>query len=481
MPRIELLLAFFVLMVVLFLFFEPKMLSFVVILTLTIMLSIKLLDLKFNLKRALFLSILVSLLSFLSLKISTSFAGSFFLLLAVMHFCSARGFIASGLFSSIPFLILEPDSIHFILISLILFRLYLATMNIKIVRLKLRDYVEAFIKFWLTSDPKFAERVLIEDSESFVSRARCLNIKNFKIISTDLHPGPFRNIGGAKLVEFLDSENLVYLHSPTSHERDPVSEEEIRKIKDSLSCDGEKIFPMTPFEVEGDRFKIFCIPFSKIRLIFVSGKERIDDFLLSSNNFVVDCHNANFFGELSEEERREIESLVRKVEEVVSSPEKEVKFSSVKIYCSTKSISRYVSAVMLEFSSGKYAIVVFDSNNVKREFRELVERRFSEIGFKAIVCSTDSHAKTGVRVRESYVPAGGCAEDYEVLEILLEKCKKAKFDVAEFKYFETKVEVRVLGKILEKLDNLAKIANRQIYLFFILVFLNFLLPLAKVI
>lgn len=354
-------------------------------------------------------------------------------------------------------------------------------MNIKIVKLKLRDYVEAFIKFWLTSDPRFAEKVLTEDSERFVSRVRCLSIKNFKIISTDLHPGPFRNIGGAKLVEFLDSKNSVYLHSPTSHQRDPVSLEEIRKIKDSIACDGEEIVPMAPFEIESEKFKIFCIPFNRIKLIFVSGKERIDDFLITSNDFIVDCHNANFFGELSEEERREIEKLVKRVEDIASPPEKEVKFSFVKLYCSTKSIAQYVCALMLEFSKVKYAIVVFDSNNVEPRFREFLEERFSEIGFKAIVCSTDNHAKTGVRIKESYVPAGGCAEDYEVVEILLEKCSKANFEIAEFKYSESKVEVRVLGEILQKLENLAKIADREIYIFFILVFLNFLLPIAKII
>lgn len=461
---------------------DLKALLFFITLTVTIACSIKLLKLRFNIRRLLFLSILVSLLSFFSFSIFDSFSGSFFLLLAVIYFCSERGLVASALVSAIPFLILEPQSLPIILLSATFFLLYLQILSVKVKNSTLREFVESFVKFWLTNNSKYAEETLKRNSELFKGRVRCLTINNFRLISTDFHPGPFRNVGGAKLINFLDSQNSAYLHSPTSHERDPVSEEDLRAIRDALSCNGIEMMPGEPFELESDNFKVFCFPFDKMRLIFVSGKRKIDDFLLDSKNFVVDCHNANFFGELNESEIAEIRELVRRAEKAKFEPARLVKGSCMKINARSESISNYISAILFDYSSVKFAIVIFDSNNVDVSFRELVERKFGELGFKAIICSTDNHSNTGLRVKESYKPAGACEEDYKFLDLLLEKVRNAEFENLFFRYAESRVEARIIGGTLKEIEVLANRSGKYVYLFFIFVFLSFLLaPLSKVI
>ncbi|TDA29348.1 MAG: hypothetical protein DSO00_04420, partial [Archaeoglobi archaeon] len=388
-------------------------------------------------------------------------------------------FIPAAAVSSIPYLILEPGSIVSILISSALFYLFLKLMEVRIKNSTMREFAERFVKFWLTEEAKYAEEILLRNSEEFEGRVKCLRMNDFRLVSTDFHPGPFRNVGGARLVNLFDLPNTVYIHSPTFHGRDPVSEEDVLRIREALSCNGVELKPMRPFELESENFRIYCLPFDKKRLIFVSGKERIDDFIVESENFVVDCHNANFFGDLEAEEVREIEQLVRKAEVMHSEPSDNVKGAFVKISAETDSISRYVSAVLLDYGSLKYAIVVFDSNNVEPQFREMVERRFSELGFTAIVCSTDNHSKTGIRVKESYRPAGGSKRDKELFEQLLEACKKAEFESVDFRYSESLVRAKVLGSLGDEIEKLSGRAGKYVYLFFVFIFLSWLLAIVS--
>ncbi len=453
---------------------ENKIIIFETLLLLTIAASRKLLGLKFDVKRSLFLTTLISFLSFISYKVFGTFSGSFFLLLAVIHFCSERGAIYSALVSSIPFLLLDFRSIPFLFISFILFYAYLLYLDFGW-NFGLRKYIEGFIRFWLTSDPSFVESVLSENSKVFEGKVRCLGIGNAKVISTDFHPGPFRNIGGAKLIDFLDLPNSVYLHSPTTHEKDPVSREDVLRIKNALKCDMEYLRPKRPFEIEGRNFKIFCLPFDKIKIIFVSGKKGIDDFEVESGNFVVDCHNANFYGALSKEEVEEIRDLVKKAEKI-ETDFVEAKYAFVKAYVESESIVNYVSAILLDMGE-RFAIVIFDSNNVDLIFRNKVEEEFAKIGFKTIVCSTDNHSKTGIRIKEAYKPAGGCKKDYEILENLIEKCKSVKFEKSDFTYSESKVAVKVLGDLLREFEKVSEKSDRYIRLFLLLAIISFLTPL----
>lgn len=478
LPKVRTLAIFYLIMAIFLLFYNFIVFMFLIALTATTFTAIPLIKLRFNLRRVLFLSILVSMLSFLSFAISGTFAGPFFLFLAVMYFCSERGFIFSVIISSIPFIAFQPTSVVFLILSTFLFYLYLRLlMSVRVGRSTMREFSEKFVKFWLTNDSKYAEEILIKNSEIYEGRVRCLRLNDFKIISTDFHPGPFRNVGGAKLVNLLDFPNAIYLHSPSTHERDPVSEEDLIKIRDSLKCDEIKLKPMKPFEIESKNFRVFCIPFDKIRLIFVSGKRRLDDFMLDSKKFVVDCHNANFFGDLEAGEIREIEELVRKAENTHSENVNGIRGSFVKMSAESESISKYISAILLDYGFVKYAVVVFDSNNINLGFREIVERRFHEIGFKAIVCSTDNHSKTGIRVKESYKPAGEAKDDLKLLDLLFENCKSAKFEELSFTYGESTVKVRVLGRVREEVESLAGKAGRYINLFFSLIILTWFLSI----
>lgn len=393
---------------------------------------------RFNLRRTLFFSniitFLATMLSFLKVPEAVTF-----LLVSTMYFCSERKILAQIFSASMIFALQSYKAVMTYLTSLIFLFIFLKIINKNYGKINIKEFVENFILCWLTSDPSFLEKVFERWSEVREGRVRCVCVNDFKIFTSDFHPGPFRNIGGSKILKNISKGKAIYLHSPTSHEMDPVEEFDY-----SLDCK-EKLEPMKPFKIEGENFEIFCIPFNKIRLIFVSGKKFIDDFELKSRNIVVDCHNSYMYN--CKVDVEEIERLVRLAENEKIERVNNKKFSFVKIYAESESICNYVAALLFDFDE-KFAVVVFDSNNMLKDFRDFIVNEFKKIGYTAIVSTTDNHEKTGIRARVSYKPAGSDKKDYEVLAKLLDECKKAEMMESEFYFGEKIVKAKVLGSSL---------------------------------
>ncbi|WP_456467727.1 DUF2070 family protein [Archaeoglobus sp.] len=414
------------------------------------LLGIKIAGLKFDLKRISFLAIFVSVLSFPALLIAGDVAASSFILFITFYFCSERKLLSFPL-SALPYLAVDPSvqTAAILTLSAILLVVYLKVLGTSVGKINIRDFVESFVLFWLTSKAEYMERFLLKHSENFEGRVRCLTVGDVRLVSTDFHPGPFRNVGGAKLVRTLSGKNSVYLHSPTSHAMNPVNGGEVAKIAGALRCSGERVKPLRPFAIHGKKFDVYCMPFDRLRLIFVSGKRHIDDFIVNSNNFVVDCHNAYESDyDPDEEEINEISQLVDMAEKRESLEVKNFRYGFVKMDAESESICGYVAAVLLDYDGERYAIVVFDSNNVDLTFRKHVESLFAGIGYRAIVVSTDNHEKTGIRAKQSYKPAGRCEEDWKIAEKLADRCRELELSEGRCRYSEGKVGIRVMGREL---------------------------------
>ncbi len=438
----------------------------------------KLIGLKFDVKRTFSLSIILVILSIPSILIFGTPSSSYFLFLSVLYFCSESGILRSSVLSLFPYILVDPSvtTVLVIFVSVLLLSLFLKILNKKVGVVNIRDFVESFILFWLTSEPRYMEKFFLNSSDNSVGKVRCISIGSAKLVSTDFHPGPFRNVGGALLVKKLYENGLIYLHSPTSHSKNPVAAFEVERIKSCIRCEDYKLKPMKPFKIEGKKFEVFCFPFDKIKLIFVSGKNAIDDFEVKSGSFVVDCHNAHVPGFNASSEVGEIENLI-KIAETKESFETNLKHSFFKLDVSTRSICNYISALLLDYSGERYALIIFDSNNIKLEFRKRVEREVRKIGYIPIVLSTDNHEKTGIRVKESYRPAGSCEEDWEAFRKILHKLKSPKFSESKCSYGESEVRIRTMSKRLIEDSKLAtNDAGKFIATFLALALLDYLLP-----
>jgi putative membrane protein len=378
-------------------------------------------------------------------------AGSFFLFLSVLYFCSESNLPASSLYSMAIFLMFSPtpQTITACLVSTLIFAIYLKLMDRNVGIFNIKRFVKSFVLFWLTSSPVYIENALLSVSERKKGKVRCLRIGDAKLVSSDFHPGPFRNVGGATLIEEIRKRGAVYLHSPATHTSNPASRGDVQKILSSIDCESQTLFPMKPFRVESDNFEVVCLPFDKLRVYLVGGKERIDDFTIESGevDFIVDCHNAHSKSDfdMSKNDIEEIKKLIEKSRKVNCTPTK-FKYGFLREEFSSDSICTGIDVLLLDYCEEKYALIVFDSNNVNLKFRKFVEKRLREHGYIPIVASTDNHEKTGIRVKFSYKAAGDDERDWEAFENVIKKIESIKLAEAECSYGEREVEINVMGE-----------------------------------
>ncbi len=409
-----------------------------------------LLKAKFETARYTFFVTFVTLSSILSDSISKVIGSSpngvfvAFLTSTVLYFVSDSGTIKTLIASTLLSLTLYPKVET--LLGIILGVAFILTMDRDFYGYNLKECFKSFLLSWLTNDPNYFERILLRKAEEVRGWVRCLKVGKAKIVTTSFHPGPIRNVGGARLVKMVNSiENAFYLHSPTDHSMNPASSEEVEKIVKSIPCNGIKLSPMEPFEVHGERYTLTVFPFDKLRLIFVSGRECIDDLPKELNirsAVVIDAHNAHC--ENFEPDLRELRDLIEK--------SLRIKTKSCKLKClfkkfrvETNSICGSVAILVLDYTNCRYVVVAFDGNNVKLEFRREIERFCEERGFKAIVASTDNHSKTGITTKFTYLPVGSDERDRVVFKFL-EECLKGKTEDCEISFGEREVRVKVAGE-----------------------------------
>lgn len=429
-------------------------LSFAIILAILI----PLLKTKFEIARytffITFISISVILSDTISRFLNTFPNGIFvaFVTITVLYFMSESGIVKTSISSTILSLLFFPKPIT--VLGIFLGILFIFLMNKEFYGYNLRECFKSFLLSWLTNDPKYFEKVLIDRAVEVEGIVRCLNIGRARIVTTSFHPGPLRNIGGAKLVEMINSlENTFYLHSPTDHSLNPASVRDVMKIVSSIKCSEKKLNPMKPFEIDGENYILTVFPFDKLRLIFVSGKECIDDLPREINvrdAIIIDAHNAHC--KKFEPNVDELKSLIERSLNI-ETEYCNLRYFFKKFDIETNSICGSFTILVLDYNFEKFAIIVFDGNNVKLEFRKEIERFCKERGFKAIVVSTDNHSKTVITTKFTYLPVGSDDRDRVVFKYL-EECLNKKTEECEVFFGEKKVSVKVVG------ENFCKFVDR---------------------
>ncbi|RLI86619.1 MAG: hypothetical protein DRP01_03835 [Archaeoglobales archaeon] len=412
--------------------------------------SIPILNVKFDLKKFMFLltffAFSIVLMRATSDLLKTNpVAGIFvsFTLLTVLYFTSESNLIEVTLISSL--ISLSISTTPLIVLGVLMGVLFVKVMDREFDGFNMGKYFKGFLLTWLTDDPRFFEDVLKERSVEFEGWVKCMRFGDARLITTSFHPGPMRNVGGARLVcEINSMDNTFYIHSPTNHALDPVSREEVERIMRSVDCRGESLLPMKPYDVEGERYVLRVFPFDKVKLMFIVGKECIDDLPYDLNvdgAVVVDSHSA--YCKDFEPDILELKSLIDRGLNVKCEPCK-LRYAFKKFNVETKSMCG-VAVLILDYCNEKHVIVIFDGNNVDLKFRREIEDFCKKNGFKAVVASTDNHSKTGISTKFTYLPVGYDKRDNVIFEILRE-CFKLKTEDCEVKFSKRDVTARVVGE-----------------------------------
>ncbi len=396
-----------------------------------------------------------------------------FVIVTVLYFLSESDVFGASI-SSLSSLVLYPSPKT--LLGVLFGVLFLKYMDREIEGYNVRDYFKHFLLTWVTGDPSYFERSLMSKGVKFKGWVKCLRIGEATLVSTSFHPGPMRNVGGARLVGRINSiENAVYLHSPTDHSLNPVNSEEVSKIVKSISCCDVKLTPMRPFLIESDNYRLQVFPFDKTRLMFVIGKRCIDDLppeLNVEDAMIVDCHNAhckNFKPNL-----KELKDLIDEGLRIQTKP-CNLRYAFKKYRVETNSICGSISVILLDYGFDKYALVVFDGNNVKVDFRREIEDFCESKGFKAVIASTDNHSKTGISTEFTYLPVGSDERDRIVFDIL-EDCFKMETKDCDVTFGRRDLEVLVTGERFCKfVDGVGRFGLSVAKVYFALLLLSFLL------
>lgn len=240
-------------------------------------------------------------------------------------------------------------------------------------------------------------------------------------ISPCVHPGPVGTIGGGNmptsLAKSFDSFTMVS-HGPSTHDFNPVSSQEICKIKnavDNALNDMEYSPVASPFvQVKSENAKLGAQFFGDNLLLLATfaplGFDDIDfgvglsvikaaqGHIKAKNVVLVDCHNS-FKGESGRvlPGNPEVFQLLDAVEKLEKSSQSELKMG-----CANDEISELskksgvgqsgVKVMILDVGGQKTAYILVDGNNMVQGFRAEILQAISETGVDcAEVMTTDTH------------------------------------------------------------------------------------------
>ncbi|AEG18515.1 DUF2070 family protein [Methanobacterium paludis] len=282
-------------------------------------------------------------------------------------------------------------------------------------------------------------------------------------LTPSVHPGPVGNIGGGnmptQLANKFDTFTMVS-HGPSTHDFNPVSSKEIRKVENVIR-NGIENMDYTPkasrfIRVEHNGAKIGAQYFGgNLLLLATLAPEGFDDIdfgvglaisnlakasCSTENVILVDCHNS-FKGEGGRvlPGNKEVFDLMGAVEKL---PEME-KEEGMRMGCAYNPMDNItkeegigqsgIKVMVVEVGSGstlqRTAYILLDSNNMLIGFRDRIVESVKALGIdEAEAMTTDTHFVN--TISGGHNPVGTKRQD-EILEAILECTKRAVDDIED--------------------------------------------------
>ncbi len=279
------------------------------------------------------------------------------------------------------------------------------------------------------------EKYFLKLSEPRIVKPRLLKTCSSALIYTDIHYGPFSNVGSSEFPSMIRrlagkiGNDVIILHGAGSHDRNiPVRElardyaltiiKQLASREDWVSLRYSGWLRVRG----GDGWDLVIHRFDKLLLILVSRDKGIDDLPYTLQEYIetktseygvdailIDCHNHEKRGEM------DIESLKTLLDESVTRLlVTDAKYTSPKI----RSITLNARApglignelILLEISDGSnpFYIVYMPGNNMvpggRYRIKEYLSRKTGLSPDNFEVLTNDEHRETGIRAGEPYLP-----------------------------------------------------------------------------
>ncbi|MEM1508852.1 MAG: DUF2070 family protein [Thermofilaceae archaeon] len=250
------------------------------------------------------------------------------------------------------------------------------------------------------------------------------------IIIPHIHPGPYGNLGSSELpyllsVKIREKDILpVILHGASTHEEDLANSHYVGELAESLLngegtllCEGY-LLGIGAAEVEG--FRAHALSFDKkVSVVIV---ERVntgmEDLPLALTYYLdkiilVDAHNNYSDDAVSPSPLDSLSSSIWEACRIASQIADNNLTDGWRI-STMFSHQRYddeigragISILTLSNEKENFLLIAFDSNNMRREFRDILYHYFADKWRYIITVTTDTHELTGIRAGFTYKPLG---------------------------------------------------------------------------
>jgi Predicted membrane protein len=327
----------------------------------------------------------------------------------------------------------------------------------------------------------FAEDDIIEDAFRELGKREKVAVHVYMVggrhvvVVSDFHPGPFRHIGGGRLVDLLNQEvesvgfRFTFLHGVGSHERDPVSRESVEKIVRAVKAavvsmqNGARPMGIRPKEVVvGDvkvvGFGLGTAPYLAVVSRVSSASDdiplwvarRVDPGVFT----LVDAQN-RFDGPVhwGEEDVKALSDAVLRLHESPRCKSFYIGLGKV----DARSLDPLgleigpagVSAIVNDCDGTRGLLVVFDGNNLDAKLYEKIVNTYKARGYGVVeVATTDTHRATGVGLGRGYRIVGERIDHNRILEAVAQAVEEAESTLGEHSvsYQRVDVEAEVLGE-----------------------------------
>lgn len=313
----------------------------------------------------------------------------------------------------------------------------------------------------ILDESEFLENDLKRLSLKMDVEVRTLSFKNEKgrclLVAPLVHPGPFRNLGGAALptalAESLADSGIVPLifHTPTTHEDDPVSGEDCRRIISAVvnaNYSEENADASKPVSIKVGRVTVTAQIFGNTPLIVITRSpiptedlpKHVHNICIEklvehgySDGVIVDAHNsmdATYEAFVKQDEADLLEALEEALEKAAEeSGELFAGFAQSRLEGFSRRDGIGEGGVMVlvtQINNHKAAFVSLDGNNLLCGIREKIKEEVSKLGYEiSEVATTDTHVVTGTTGGQGYNILGKVVTEMALIEKIIQTVKEA--------------------------------------------------------
>ncbi len=396
-----------------------------------------------------------------------------------------------------------------IIVSILIAELSIYLLKIrafKLLNLNVIDVSRAFFAGWMGGEPEKLEKALeaealtddLEAEVIAVNRKRKRELKTV-IIAPKIHAGPFRNLGSSNLPAAIFQKINGELHVPTlvfhgavSHEKDLVYSRDLELVTSEIL----KALKQLPSEdihhasmvVRTPEQMVGGLNFGGQLLVWVSlapflsedlpNKLQLDvDTYAAQRNLrkalLLDTHSCLSSRQPTLEILHSLEDQIRQVvdklaEKAPSQLEMGVATMDTHGFSSEEIAGLKGVAALLKTASDSQGMILFDSNNMTSELRQLLDECLPKaLGAPVEVFTTDTHVLVGIRVKKDYSPIGEKTEKQLIVTRALEALQRAKSDLEPVTMSTVTVRIKnvpvlgakgieILGKAGDVMINLAR-------------------------